>query len=182
MNKLTILFAVVAALLGVAVINVYRQNSALEREIAANTDECGQRIAKLEDLYRTEIDDLRRYLLEQYNRGPEETALVQAEKPRFNRLVSHGHRTHAINSKYEFLLQSALLDTDGKQKLRRLLFDWERKADAVQTLQEESDPDPDSAEVQKAQTELDDAEAQIRALLQDPMDYDHFIMLRQRNL
>lgn len=180
MNKLTILSAVAAVLLGVAMIAVHRQNSALEREISANAEQCGERIAKLESLYQGEIDDLRRYLLQQYNRGSEDPAFVKDEKPRFNRLVSHGHRAHAINSKYEFLLNSALVDTEGKRTLHRLLFEWERKADALQAEKEKPDSSP--AEEQKRQAELDDVEARINDLLQDPMDRDHFIMLRKRSL
>jgi type VI protein secretion system component VasK len=174
MNKTAALFALFAILLGTGSMFLYRQNEALGEAIRSNAAQCEQQVADLKSKYQAEIDDLRRDLFEQYSNNPETAA--QIEKPRFNKLISHQHRAQAIQHKYDFLFNSALIDNAEKKKLRRLLFERERLAELINT-QTESGSGADSA----LQADLDTVEAQIHVLLQDPLDYDHYEMLRQRD-
>lgn len=175
MNKTNSILAVIATLIGSGAALLYSQNNTLDEKIRENAEQCEHQIAMLKQQYQTEIDDLRRYVMEQYNQSPD--VVVEAEKPRFNQLVSSGHRMQAISSKYEFLLESALLDAEGKKQLRKLLFQWERLADSASTEKKKSGAIPP-----QLRTELDNTETQIEALLTDPLDYQHFVTQRQRDL
>jgi hypothetical protein len=175
-NKTRIILSILAALSGGGAMLVYVQNGALAGKIRDIDAQCERQIALLKEKYQAEIDDLRRYLLEQYNQSPE-PAVAEPAKPTFNQLVSSGHRMQAIRGKYEFLLESALLDAEGKKQLRALLYRWERLADSVRARRQETGSAP--AELQG---ELDATEARIQALLTDPLDYEHFLRLRQQEL
>src|SRR5688572_23969988 len=102
MKKTSKILGVIAILLGCGSVLLYRQNSGLDADIRKNSEQCAQQIATLEQRYRAEIDDLRNYLLEQYNHKPGASAdeIVKTEKPGFNQLISNGHRMQAIHSKY----------------------------------------------------------------------------------
>lgn len=167
MNKANSILAVFAALAGIGATWLYRQNTALDAQIRNNAEQCEQQIATLGSRYQEEIDDLRGYLLEQYQSPAQAEAAASTEKTRFNQLISAAHRMQAVSRKYEFLLGSALLDDAGKKQLRELLYRWEQLADSVGT---EKTP------------QLADTEARIRELLTDPVDYQHFLTQRQRNL
>lgn len=175
MSKTNGILAVCAALIGGGCALLYVRNGSLEGKIRGNAEQCEQQTATLRQRYQAEIDDLRRYLLEQYNRKPDTVA--REEKPGFNQLISSGHRMQAIGSKYEFLLESALLDAEGKRQLRKLLYQWERLTDSIR-----ADKAASGAVPRQLQAELDDTDARIRALLTDPLDYQHFVTHRQRDL
>lgn len=175
MRKTDVILAILAALTGGGAALLYVQNSELAGKIRDTGEHCERQIALLKEKYQAEIDDLRRYLLEQYNQAPGPAA--EPEKPGFNRLVSNGHRMQAIRGKYEFLLESALLDAAGKLHLRKLLYRWERLADTARTRREEAGSVPG-----ELQAELADIETQIQTLLTDPLDYQHFLRLRQHEL
>jgi hypothetical protein len=175
MSKTNGLFAVLAVLSGSGAVLLYAQNNRLDGEIRENAAHCEQQIAQLQERYQAEIAELRRYLLEQYNRQPE--SVVEAEQPTFNQLVSGGHRMQAIGSKYEFLLESALLDAAGKEELRKLLYRWERLTDTARARRKEMGAVPG-----ELQSELANTETGIQSLLTDPLDYQHFLRLRQGEL
>src|SRR5688500_2967450 len=102
MKKTSAILNVTAILLGCSAVLLYQQNGARGEEIRKNAEQCEQQVATLQKSYQAEIDDLRRYLLEQYKQTP--NAVVQAEKPGFNKMISSGHRMQAIRSKYESML------------------------------------------------------------------------------
>ncbi|HEX5056921.1 MAG TPA: hypothetical protein VFX02_10530 [Gammaproteobacteria bacterium] len=175
MSKTNSVFAILAALIGGCAILLYMQNDLLAGQIRDNGRQCEDQIPQLKERYQAEIDALRSYLLEQYNKKPEPAA--KEARPSFNQLVSSGHRMQAIGSKYEFLLESALLDAAGKRQLRSLLYQWERLADSVKTGQDKSGAADGSLRAQ-----LNDTETRIRELLTDPQDYQYFLTQRQRDL
>lgn len=175
MSKTNGVLALLTALIGGGAALLYFQNGGLSGKIRDADEQCARQIASLKEKYQAEIDDLRRYLLEQYNQRPAPAA--EPAKPSFNQLVSNGHRMQAIRGKYEFLLESALLDAAGKQRLRKLLFRWERLSDTARIRKGETGSVPG-----EVQAELNDIEAQIQSLLTDPMDYQHFLRLRQQEL
>lgn len=177
MQKTNTVLAVIATLLGCSSTLLYQQNSTLDEKIRKNAEQCEQQIAILDEQYQGEIDDLRGYLLKQYSHGTGTKSVVKAEKAGFNQLISAGHRMRAINRKYEFLLGSVLLDDEGKDRLRRLLYQWERLADSARAEKAKSGAAP-----RRLQAELDNTDVQIKALLTDPTDYEHFITQRQRDL
>lgn len=174
MQKTTVTFAVISVALGIASVVLYQRNNALSREINATGEQCAVRIEALQTQYQEEIDDLRNYMLEQYNHNPE-SINRKPEKPRFSQLLSREHRMQAVNNKYDSLLAGALLDGNGISRLRQLLFQRERQAGAVKSA-------VDPAAAQQLQNDLDDTETQIRALLTHPMDYDQYKIQRQRDL
>jgi hypothetical protein len=173
MQKTTAALTAITLALGMASIFLYRSNNTLGHEISALADQCALRIGALQTQYQEEIDDLRNYMLEQYNHNPE-SINRKPEKPGFNQLVSHQHRMQAVSNKYDALITGALIDENGKNRLLQLLFQREQQADAIKSAANPA--------AQKLQNELDATEAQIQALLRHPMDYDQYKIQRQRDL
>ena len=176
MSKLTLLLAAVALLLGLSGAHLYTENNALAEQIVANSDSCKQEVSRLKTQYQAEIDDLRNYLLRQYNFQ----TTGKTEKPKFNKLLSNRHRVQALDSKYEFLLNSALVDEQGMKQLKRLLFEWERVNSAIKDT--EVNNEDGSIDISKLQSELAEIDSKLHILLQDDLDYEHFLMLRERDL
>lgn len=178
MNRQTFVFVGVVILTGAGNVYLYSQNGKLEREIALAARQCEQKVAELETRYREEIDDLRRHVLAYYKQDSESKPVTQ---PRFDQLVSHGHRVRAVEQKYDFLLETAMIGKAEKKELLRLLMERERLANLIDIAQNEpglaGDNDP-----QQLQTDLGNVESQIQVVLQDPLDYQRYEVLRQRKL
>jgi type VI protein secretion system component VasK len=174
MKTTSTILSVIAVLLGCGSVLLYRQNSTFGEETRKNAEQCEQQIASLHKNYQGEIDALRRYLLEQYKHTPD--AVAQAEKPGFNKMISNGHRMQAIRSKYDVILNGALLDDTGKRQLAGLLFEWESLSDSAATAKAESGAAPG-----QLQASLDDVETRIKALLNNPFDWETFQRARQLN-
>jgi hypothetical protein len=176
MKTTSTILGVIAVLLGSGTVMLYQQNSGLDADIRNNAEQCAQQIATLEQGYQAEIDDLRNYLLQQYNHKPDADRAVKTKKPGFNKMISNRHRMQAIRSKYEVILGSALLDEARKQQLTGLLFKWESLSDSAGTAKAES-----GAVSRELQASVDDVESQIKALLNDPYDWETFQRTRQQN-
>lgn len=176
-NKQILILAVTVIFLIAGSIHLYSQNSKLNRNIALAAEQCEQKVAELEARYQAEIDDLRRYILARYKTDAESKPET---KPRFDQLVSHDHRVQAVGQKYDFLLETALIGKAEKKELLRLLTERERLANLINIAK--SGPDSAGAGPQRLQTDLDNVESQIQVLLQDPLDYQRYEVLRQRKL
>lgn len=175
MNRQIIVFAVIVTLLSAGNIYLYAQNSKLDREIALAAAQCGQKVTALQDRYQAEIDDLRQYVLEHYKNEAESKPEA---KVRFDNLISHGHRVQAVGQKYDFLLETALISKAEKKELLRLLLERERLANLLDIAKNEAG----STDTDQLQTDLDNIESQIQVVLQDPLDYQRYEVLRQREL
>ena len=188
MSKLLVALVVAALGLVVGVVNIYLANANLSELVVSEKAACEARIEQLTIDYKAEINDLRDYLLAQYNRSPAEQA--KKEKPKFTKFVSRGHRVRAIGEKYEFIIETALVSDAERETFKRLLYERERAFDLVNQYQEllaDKDIDPEQIpeldlELQKYQEELANYEAKIQILLQDPVDYQRYMYLREREL
>lgn len=178
MNKQILIFAVTVILLIAGSIHLYSQNSKLNRNITLAAEQCEQKVAELEARYQAEIDDLRRYILAHYQTDAESKP---EPKLRFDQLVSHSHRVQAVGQKYDFLLETALIGKAEKKELLRLLMERERIANLINIAKGGSGSAGDT-DSQQPQTDLDNIESQIQVLLQDPLDYQRYEVLRQRKL
>lgn len=178
MSKPAFILLLTALVLAAGVINFYFKNAALAREIAANNERCEQQITAKSDEYRMEIDDLRNFLMSYYNYSqPEKTE--KKPKPRFNQFLSYSHRVKAVQSKYEFILQTALISDTEKIRLSKVLTDRERVASLIEQQKENADDAAGLAELEK---ELDEIEAEIHLILNDEVDYIRYLTLRERHL
>lgn len=176
MYKQIFVFASVLIMLIAGSASLYSQNAGIKGQIASITQECEQKAAELEAGYRSEIDDLRQYILAYYKKDAETRP---KEKRRFDQLASHGHRVQAVGQKYDFLLETALISEIEKKQLLKLLLERERLANMLDIAEKESGLDLDPGQLQ---TDLDNIESQIQVLLQDPLDYQRYEVLRQREI
>lgn len=169
-------FAAVIVLLIAGSVHLYFQNGELSRQIALVAEECEQKVAELEAGYQAEIDDLRQYILAQYKSDAESKPET---KLRFDQLVSHSHRVQAVEQKYDFLLETALVGKAEKKELLKLLLERERLVNLANLAGNKGVTNSDP---QQLQTDLENIESQIQVLLQDPLDYQRYEVLRQRKL
>ncbi|HEX7025950.1 MAG TPA: hypothetical protein VF268_01775 [Gammaproteobacteria bacterium] len=176
MYKQIFIFTSVLVMLIVGGARLYSRNTEISREIASITRECEQKAAELEAGFQSEIDDLRQYIMAYYKKDAE---AKPEERRRFDQLASHGHRVRAISQKYDFLLETALISETEKKQLLKLLLERERLVNLIEIAEKESGSD---LNLQRLQTDLDNVESQIQVLLQDPLDYQRYEVLRQREL
>jgi hypothetical protein len=168
----------IVALLSAGNVYLYSRNGELDREIGLTVKQCEQKVAELEAGYREEIDDLRNYVLAYYKKDSESQP---AARPRFDQLVSQGHRVRAIEQKYDFLLETAMIGKVEKKELLKLLMERERLANLINIAQGGAEA-AGGDNPRQLQTDLDNVESQIQVLLQDPLDYQRYEVLRQRKL
>lgn len=178
MNRQIFVIAVIVALLFTGNVHFYFRNGELDREIASAGKRCDRKAAELETRYQEEIDDLRKYVLAYYKKDAESKP---ASRPRFDQLVSQGHRVQAVEQKYDFLLETAMVGKAEKKRLLKLLAERERLANLLKIAQDRAEA-VGADNPQLLQTDLDNVESQIQVLLQDPLDYQRYEILRQRKL
>lgn len=177
MNIQTALILLTAALSGAAVY-LHQQNQALGQNLAAKTEQCEQDIAQLERTYRKKIDALKQTLPAQLQTA----AVSEPVEPKadLTKLVSYGHRVKAVVHKYEFLLETAQLDTADKKNLRRLLLKREQLANTLDLIDEGHQvSDTDSSTLQKQLAGIED---DIQVILTNSLDYSRYEFLRERSL
>lgn len=179
MNRQIFVIAVIVALLFTGNAYFYFRNGELDREIASAGERCDRKAAELETKYQEEIDDLRKYVLAYYKKDSESKP---ASRPRFDQLVSQGRRVQAVEQKYDFLLETAMVGKAEKKQLLKLLTERERLANLLNIAQGGAEEAAGADDPQLLQTDLDNVESQIQVLLQDPLDYQRYEILRQRKL
>lgn len=178
LSRKIIVLAAIVALLSAGNVYLYSRNGELDREIGLTVKQCEQKVAELEAGYREEIDDLRNYVLAYYKKDSESQSVA---RPRFDQLVSQGHRVRAIEQKYDFLLETAMIGKVEKKELLKLLMERERLANLINIAQDGAEA-AGGDDPRQLQTDLDNVESRIQVLLQDPLDYQRYEVLRQRKL
>lgn len=92
-------------------------------------------------------------------------------------LVSHSHRMQAVNHKYEFIILTAQIESDEKERLKKLLLLRERLARQLVVAEEQEQPNlPD------IEDKLYNIEDEIELVLNDPLDYYRYELIKQRPL
>lgn len=179
MNK-HFMFISVCVLFAGANLYFYDTNASLRQAISAAGKTCNQRVTELRESMKTQsVPQTQERVAKVENRSRNIQAASTAPLPDVNlaNMVSYKHRVQAVTNKYDFLLETAQLQDTGKQRLRRLLTQRENLANQIAFAEHDTEADL---------INLDDAlykvEDQIYLLLKDPIDYERYQYLKQRDL
>ncbi|MBX2858876.1 MAG: hypothetical protein KTR17_09455 [Cellvibrionaceae bacterium] len=92
-------------------------------------------------------------------------------------LASHSHRMQAVNHKYEFIILTAQIDDDEKERLKKLLLLRERLSRQLVVAEQQEQPN-----LPEIEDKLYNIEDEIELVLNDPLDYYRYELIKQRPL
>jgi len=181
MNIRNILLALVLALLGIN-FYIHSNNKSLAIAISDEQNLCNEWLAKLSQknkqtpLVEIESKTQTNQLASTQQNKVEE--FIQPETD-LDTLVSHTHRLQAVYHKYEFLLLTAQIEKNEKNRLKRLLLNRERLTNALVVAEQE---EKSGQQIGEIEDKLYNIEDQIELVLNDPLDYHRYELIKQRQL
>jgi hypothetical protein len=129
---------VTAALLGLGALYTIGQNNKLLREIASGKLECERRVEQRQNDYQAEIEDLRGYIREQYERetgqvaeNADDQSVVNSEDSELARFTER---------KYKYLINELALNDADRKRLMQLLLEREKTTRLIDTTRASGEP------------------------------------------
>jgi len=181
MNIRTILLSLVVALLGVN-FYFYTNNQSLVSAISNKQEQCDEWLAKLsqKNKKKTEVEIEN----ETITKKPSPVELndfeeVYEPETDLETLVSHTHRLQAVSNKYEFLLLTAQVEQSERKRLKSLLLSRERLTSALVVAEQEEKSGQQIGDIESKLYKIED---QIELVLNDPLDYHRYELIKQRQL
>jgi hypothetical protein len=173
--KYNVLAIMIIVFIVTANIYAYRQNERSSKEIENLEKACMLEHAELKRQYEKRINTLSMELKDL----PDKAEMRQESiKSNLDNMASFGHMIRAVRHKYEFLLHSVQLSSNEKKQLLHLLTEREKlNGVTFQSLVETSE-----VERMGFLSRLASAEDNIKKLLNDPIDYDRYMYLKDRSL
>ncbi|WP_185235290.1 hypothetical protein [Teredinibacter franksiae] len=175
MNTKILLIAFASTLLCTSFVLEFKQHG-LEREILSANQQCESWLTQLQAQYAVQPARIvKAATTPRTITAPEKEDIKPAID--IEQLASYSHRVQAVSHKYEFLLLTAQLDADDKKLLRRLLVRRERLENTV-ILAEQNGSDI----ITELEYQLYEVEDQLQILIADPLDYQRYNFLRNKQL
>jgi len=175
MNTKILLIAFASTLLFACIILEFKQHG-LEREILSANQQCESWLTQLQAQYAVQPARIvKAATTPRTITEPEKEDIKPAID--IEQLASYSHRVQAVSHKYEFLLLTAQLDADDKKLLRRLLVRRERLENTVILAEQNG-----SGNITELEDQLYEVEDQLQVLIADPLDYQRYDFLRNKQL
>lgn len=179
MKKPVITLVMASALLAVNLVYLSYRNTAFRKELAGAGQQCGQRLAALEQRYRAELEEWQQYLLAQTNSAASNKTAVQTTaappddpKPALERYDET--LEELVARKYRFLFIH--LSEVDKEKLRQLLLERERVALQIQDARDYEEIGK-VTNIELLELQLADIDARIEELL-NPENRERYGLLK----
>jgi len=173
-----------APLLCLAGVNIYfySNNHSLQKDLISKKAICHEWLSKLAKkninnaVVEVENKTQTKFVASNPNKMDEVSPTPETD---IERLASHTHRMQAVNHKYEFLILSAQIEKSEKKILKRLLLQRERLSNQLVVAEQE---EQNGIELGAIEDRLYNVEDQIELVLNDPLDYHRYELIKQRQL
>lgn len=127
LGKSDLALAVLCGLLALCMISLHTGAETLRRELATNSMQCAQRIDRLRENYRAEIEDLKQYLQDRHRFAAGVNAAVLTAQQR-QPGDTDAEQAPDVERKYRYMYEVMDQRETVREMLRQLLLDRERLA------------------------------------------------------